>query len=411
MKCLRRLEEGFARLWPLPETAFKKESLTYKLLNKLAAFVDSISNKMNTGNYLLFCTSENVGDLGQTMKIDLNDLNRQQRARLFYAVKNWAPHVAVDDRAEEQLLGSTVPKDNRYTRLWFDLLTSKATTRREHALIVGERLKDEYTIEARLSSGGQATTYLATKTTGHKCVLKEFILASTSSGMLLESARQFEVEVGLLSQLEHPGIVRLEDFFSADGRVYVVLEYIEGQSLAQLVQQSGRLTQAQAVDISECVCEVLEYIHACNPPIVHRDIAPANILVQPDGKVKVIDFSLALKQDGQPTANGCAKQCFTPPEQFQDNPCPQSDIYAFGATMFYALTGATPKPISCSSPQLKCPEIPDEFNSIVERATKLNVSERYESVRWLKLDLLKFKRELDGTSQVIQVPADKVKVT
>ncbi len=389
VKSLRRVEEGFFKLSPLPETAFKKESLSYKLLNKVASLIDGISYRSSPGNYLIFSSAEKTGDFGNHIKINLNDLNREQRARLFYSVKNWAPHVVINEKAEEQLLGSTVLRDNRYTQLWFDVLTYRTRVKRYNVLPSGESLKGgEYTIDDRISSGGQATTYLATKASGEKCVLKEFILATSStSSAPIESAREFEAEVSLLSQLNHPGIVRLEDFFFEDGRVYVAMEYIDGVTLRQKVQQQGRLSDREVVQITKGVCEVLEYLHGCNPPIVHRDVTPENILVRSDGTIKLIDFSLAVKQDGRQTTDSCAKQCFTPPEQFREEVCVQSDIYALGATMYFLLTGLTPKPISRSSPIVKLPEVSPVLNKIVDRATELELTQRYESVHWLKLDL------------------------
>lgn len=403
VKSLRRYQEGFTRLWPLPETAFKKESLTYKLLNKSAAFIDGLCNKVNTGNYLAFSSTEAGDDFGRNIKINLNDLTREQRARLFYAVKNWAPHVLVSQAAEEQLLGSTVLRDNRYTKLWFDILTSRTTARNQHMLSPGDCLKSgDYTLLERISSGGQATAYVARKASESgaaaiedQVVLKEFILAKpSSSDSLLESAREFESEVSLLSQLNHPGIVRLEDFFYDSGRVYVVLEHIQGQSLRQRVQQHGPLSEGEAIEVALSICDVLEYLHGCTPPVVHRDITPENILFQPDGSVKLIDFSLAVKNDGRQPTESCGKQCFTPPEQFREEISPQSDIYALGATMYYLLTGQTPKPISVSSPRAKLPEISEELNAIVWHATQLDVSQRYDSIRWLKIDLARLKENI-----------------
>lgn len=402
VRSLRHMDEGFFNLSPLPETAFKKESLTYKLLNKVAALIDGLSNRPNSRSYLIFSTNE-TGDYGNHIKIDLKELSQEQRARLFYSVKRWASHVVIDKIAEERLIGSTVLRDNRYTQLWFDMLTSRVQTKRKNVLSPGEILREgEYVIDNRISSGGQATTYLATKKSGEKCVLKEFILTtSTTSGAMIESAREFESEVSLLSQLNHSGIVRLEDFFSEDRRLYVALEYIQGQSLRQKVQSEGPLSEREVVRIAQLVCDVLEYLHTCNPPIVHRDITPENILVEQGGKIKIIDFSLAVKQDGRQTTDSCAKQAFTPPEQFREEVCTQSDIYALGATMYFLLTGLTPKPISSSSPKAKATHVSDELNAIVERATQLDLSKRYESVQWLKVDLanLRFEPEVEESTE------------
>lgn len=390
VKTLRHQEEGFTKLCPLPETAFKKSSLTYKLLNKFAALIDGVCKPMNTGSFIVFSMGETSNDNGRNIKINLNELTRDQRARLFYSVKQWAPHVVTTAAAEEKLLGSTVLNDVRYTQIWFDLLTSKAKTQRQTVLAPGETLRNtEYTITSRLSSGGQATAYLATRASGETCVLKEFILstASSSSGALIESAREFEAEVSLLSQLNHDGIVRVQDFFADDGRVYVVLEHVQGQTLRKLVKQSGPLSQKEVVRIALELSDILIYLHSQNPPIVHRDVTPENIITQPDGRIKLIDFSLALKQDSRQTTDSCGKHSYTPPEQFGDEVTGQSDIYALGSTMGYLLTGVNPKPLTRSSPQLKAPDISTELNHIVERATELELDRRYESVDWLKLDL------------------------
>lgn len=389
VQSLRQFQEGFARLYPLPETAFSKESLAYKILNKVAAFIDGVTTKTNSGNYLVFSTAEKGSDFGRHIKLNLKDLSREQRARLFYSVKQWAPHVVIDRSVEGQLLGSTVLNDNRYTQLWFDILTTKSRPKRQNVLQDGETLKsDEYRIAERITSGGQATTYLATRANDEKCVLKEFVLSTSSdAGALLDSAREFEAEVSLLSQLDHSGIVKLQDFFFEDGRLYVAMDYIEGKSLKQLVLENGPFAEDEVRRIAAEICNVLEYLHGSTPPIVHRDITPENILLQPDGAVKVIDFSLAVRLDGRRTTNSCAKQCFTPPEQFREEACAQSDIYALGATMYFLLTGKTPKPISKSSPNLVAPEISDQMNSIVERATELELARRYDSVQWMKLDL------------------------
>lgn len=404
VKSLRRLEEGFLKLSPLPETAFKRESLAYKLLNKIAVLIDGVSSRPTAGNYLVFSSSVGASDFGRNIKINLNDLSREQRAKLYYAVKTWAPHVVVGSAVEEQLIGSSVLTDNRYTQLWFDILTDRTPRNRAAHLGAGESLKrGEYTVESRISSGGQATTYLASNGAGQKFALKEFVLStSTTSGAQIESAREFEAEVSLLSQLEHSGIVRLEDFFSERGRLYVVLEYIEGQSLRQKVASEGALPEHEVVRIALATCDVLSYLHSCSPPIVHRDITPENILLDAHGNVKVIDFSLAVRQDGRQTTDSCAKQAFTPPEQFREEVCIQSDIYSLGATMHFLLTGRTPKPISVSSPRLIAEGVSLGLNEIVERATQLDLDRRYEAVDWLQVELLALQDSAVGARATLR---------
>ncbi|HEY9678477.1 MAG TPA: serine/threonine-protein kinase [Drouetiella sp.] len=402
IKSLRKAEDGPSKLYPLPESAFKKESLTYRLLNKFAMFVDGMNSRAQKGNYLVFSGANEGSDFGRNLRLNLNDLSREQRAKLFYAVKQWAPQVAVSDAVQEELLGSTVLKDVRYTQLWFDLFTTRSAVKRQTTLNSGESLKDgDYIIQQRLNSGGQATAYLAHTASGAKCVLKEFILAdsSTTPGALLESAREFENEVALLSQLNHPGIVNLIDFFTDGGRVYVVLEYIDGETLRQRVTKNGDFSEIETARIALAVAEVLKYLHSLDPPIVHRDVTPENILIAPDGSIKLIDFSLAEKTDGRTTTDSCGKQSFTPPEQFREEACPQSDIYGLGATMFFMLTGSVPKPISVSSPRKKLATVSKELDAIVQRATQLDLSERYDGAEWLQLELAKFITSSDSSSR------------
>jgi serine/threonine protein kinase len=189
--------------------------------------------------------------------------------------------VVINRSVEEKLLGSAALQDNRYTQIWFDILTSRHDTRRQAGLSPGASLKEgTYKVEARICSGGQATTYRGINSLGQSCVLKEFVLpTSDDSTVLIESARQFEAEVTLLAQLDHPGIVKLEDFFYEDGRLYVVLEYIEGRSLRQTVQEDGALPEQEVLRIAQQVTAIIEYLHGCNPPVVHRDITPENLLI------------------------------------------------------------------------------------------------------------------------------------
>lgn len=397
VKSLRYWQDGGTKLCPLPETIFKRESLSYKLLNKLAAFFDGLTNSLKQGKYLVFSTVESGSDFGRHVKVNLKNLSREQKARLFHSAKTWAPHLHIPQGVEQELLGSAVLREAKYTELWFDLLNSASASRKcsQATLLSGELLcKGRYKIDNYLASGGQANVYLACDQQAEpekRVVLKEFILSgSSSSGAFLESARDFESELSLLSQLNHPGIVKLLDFFSENGRVYAVLEQIEGQSLRDLVKQSGALSEKQVIELAIAVCEILEYLHQQTPPVVHRDISPENLIFTPAGKVKLIDFSLAVRKDeSTKRTDSCAKQCFTPTEQFRGEINPQSDIYALGATMFFLLSGELPKPISTSSPKNKKSSISEPLNEIVEQATQLDLTKRYESVKWMKLDLMK----------------------
>jgi tRNA A-37 threonylcarbamoyl transferase component Bud32 len=386
---LLHTRKGHTRLYPLPEVAFKRDSVVYKLLNKLAAFIDGVSHKNTNADFVVFSNMDSEDSCGRRLSIDLSNLNREQRAKLLHFAKQHAPQMKITKQAEELLLGSSVLSNERYTQIWFDLLTATGTTENRDMLQLGHELCGQrFVVERHIASGGQATAYLARKADGEACVLKEFILSKSDNGsILIESASEFEAEASLLSQLDHSHVVQMQEFFADNGRAYLALEYVEGESLRKLVKRNGALPPERVREIALQLCDVLYYLHSQNPAVVHRDITPENIIMQPDGSIKVIDFSLALKQEARQTTDSCGKHAYTPPEQFRDEACAQSDIYALGATLHYLLTGQNPKPLTRSSPASFNENISEQLSSIVERATEMELKDRYESVEWMRQDL------------------------
>jgi hypothetical protein len=397
---IRQLKyESPMRLHPLPTKLFDANSIEYKALNKLAAIYDTFIDHVGREERISIST-KGQGTFAQNLTLSLASMTGDERAKLFYATRKWAPHVVIDEKTQEKLLGSAVLREPQYTQVWFDLLTSKTATRkRQSSLQAGEILNDgEFEIVERIASGGQATAYLAEKkstsnqNTGAKepqyVVLKEFILSSSDAvGALLESAREFESEASLLSVLDHPHIVKRLDFFSEDRRAYLVLEHLEGTSLRKLVQEKGPLDKEQVIELASQMCDVLQYLHSQTPSIVHRDFSPDNLIVHPTKGIMLIDFSLSGSQSGKVKRTVVGKHSYTPPEQFREQACPQSDIYALGATIYFMLTGRDPKPISCSNPQTIDESISPELSRIVQKATTIDLEHRYPEASWLKLDL------------------------
>lgn len=395
---VRFAREGCTQLHPLPDNLLSRHSLIYKVLNRFAAFIDSLSNKITSGEYIVVSTGSPEGQLetGRAITINVHELSQVQRAQLFHFIQQSAPQVAFTKKASEMLIGADVTGDPRYTQIWFDLLTADTKPCANTHLQVGQSLTSSastWTIVEPLLSGGQANTYIATGTTAgvqdqQTCVLKEFILSQAdSTGALIQSATEFEAEATTLSQLSHKHIVRLLDFFAANGRVYIALEHLSGQSLKQLVQERGPLSQNEVKELALQLCDVLAYLHNQTPAVVHRDVTPENIIVMPDGQIKLIDFGLSVRQAQKSRTTSVGKHCYTPPEQFREVAATQSDIYALGATMYFCLTGKQPRPLSQSSPASVNPEIDEHLSKIIERATSQDLHARYEQVEWLQLEL------------------------
>lgn len=328
-------------------------------------------------------------DDGKTLKLKLDAFDSfADREILLNGIKHWAPKVSREARVIESL---QPPADYSYTELWLQALSAPPKRERFQPLAGGAQLKDgRYQVLNALGVGGQGFAYHTQDTDNdRRVVLKEFILPVYVDVNVRKSAlEQFENEARILRQLEHPQIVKLLDFFVEDHRAYLVLELIDGASLRQIVEKNGALSEEQVRGLAQQMCELLEYLHSCSPPVVHRDFTPDNLILGKDGVLKLIDFNVA-QEEAEATTTGTVvgKHAYLPPEQFRGMPVPASDIYAFGATLQFLLTGEDPEPISVSRPQQARPEVSDGLHHIVSRSTQLELEERYLSIKEAKEDL------------------------
>jgi tRNA A-37 threonylcarbamoyl transferase component Bud32 len=372
----------------LKSEVVKDESAIFATVRKLSSVYDSVASKLDIHTECLLIKSK-----AKTISVNLWELSAEQKLSLFQALRKYAPFLHLDADVQQALVGSAVLREPKYTEIWFSVLTSGNDGSRDGDLNQGQVLREgRYTVKSKVASGGQAVIYQAADADGNVVVLKEFQLTlGESLDVKIESAKDFENESALLDQLSHPAIVKLLDMFYEEGRMYLVLEHVEGVSLRQYVKMKGSLATGEIMELAEQMCEILRYLHGQTPPVVHRDFTPDNIILQPNGKLKLIDFSVAQKRkDKSATADCAGKHAYTPPEQFRGEAEPQSDIYALGATMYFLATGSDPTPISES----QLPDVDGAADStrlalskVIAHATKLSVTERYESIEWLLNDL------------------------
>ncbi|MBZ8180713.1 serine/threonine protein kinase [Oscillatoria salina] len=209
--------------------------------------------------------------------------------------------------------------------------------------VVGER----YRIVAPLGEGGFSTTYEAEDLTNYQRVaFKALSLRYLEDWKVLEL---FEREAKILANLNHPGIPKYIDYFhedtESDRHFYLVQEIVSGTSLADLIASGWHATAAEVKDIATQVLEILDYLHRLNPPVIHRDIKPKNIIRQSDGKIFLVDFGAV--QDvyrNTMTAGGTFVGTFgyMPPEQYRGQAYFSSDLYSLGATLIFLLTHRSP---------------------------------------------------------------------
>src|SRR6185295_5237035 len=156
-------------------------------------------------------------------------------------------------------------------------------------------------------------------------------------------------------KLQHSNIGQYYDIFVEYHRCYLVLEHINGKSLRAIVEESGPLGESQVVNLAKQMGEILQHLHGQSPPVVHRDFTPENLILDQDGTLKLIDFNVAQELEESATRTIVGKHSYLPPEQFRGKACPQSDIYALGATLYFLLTGEEPEPITVAHPQKLLP--------------------------------------------------------
>ena len=366
----------------LPATEIKPEVPLFVVLRKVALLFESLATKMEIHNDFL----EIKSSLGGVINVRLWELTSAEKLKLFESIRLNCPSLHLDEAVQEALVGSSVLREPQYTQIWFDVLTATRESHREGHLNVGQSLKnDTYKIKSTLASGGQAVIYLAEDPCGTDVVLKEFQLTPGESfGAKIESAKNFENESAILGQLSHERIVKMLDMFYENGRIYIVLEHVEGKTLRQIIEASGRLRGSEIQNLCKQMCSILSYLHQQEPAVVHRDFTPDNIILQPTGELKLIDFSVAERKKKKESIECAGKHSYTPPEQFAGDACVQSDIYALGATLYFLATGSDPVPISVS----RIPgEEEQQLSQIIARCTQLDLAERYTDVKWILNEL------------------------
>ncbi len=324
-------------------------------------------------------------DDGNIIKIDWRDVVRCVEPGPFInALKTYAPDACPQFDA---LAGNAHAVDkNTYTQLWFRYYSTGSERKRTTQLVEGEILQDgRYEIGGQIGGGGQGTAYVAIDKEfvggAQEVVLKEYIMpVHRGQQVLQQTVQKLEQEAAILRKIDHPSIVKMFGSFVEDHRGYLVMEYVQGRQLKDIVANQGPQPEHVVMDIARQICDVLSYLHCQDPVIIHRDLTPDNLILQEDGRIKLVDFNVAHQLESAATATVVGKHCYIPPEQFRGKPTTQSDIYAFGCTLHYLLTGLEPEPLTVSKPKQFNQSVSDEMNAIVAKATALDGSKRFATI-------------------------------
>ena len=267
-------------------------------------------------------------------------------------------------------------------------------------IMKGQKVNDRYQIIKSIGEGGMANVYLAYDT-----ILDRNVAVKVLRGDLATDekfVRRFQREALSASSLSHPNIVEVYDVGEDNGQYYIVMEYIEGKQLKQLLKKRGKLTLSEVIDIMLQISDGMSVAH--DAYIIHRDIKPQNIMIQDNGMVKITDFGIAMAMNSTQltqTNSVMGSVHYLPPEQASGkSPTLQSDIYSMGILMYELLTGNLPykgdnaveialkhlkEPIPSIREEL--PEIPQSVENIIIKATAKNPKNRYNDAREMNEDL------------------------
>jgi ABC-type branched-subunit amino acid transport system substrate-binding protein len=249
----------------------------------------------------------------------------------------------------------------------------------------GVLLENRYRLVDVLGRGGMSTVYLAEdmKLPGSLWAVKELVcFESRHLGQIKES---FEREAAMLSSLRHPNLPVIVDYFTSEDRAYLVMEYVRGKTLLQIFEEAGGELPAETVEAWALQgATVLDYLHTLDPPVIFRDVKPANIMQCDDGSLKLIDFGLARCFDPRKPGDTfpAASWGFASPEQLSDvaQTDPRSDIYSWGATFYFLLTGKIPPSADVRRPVAELnPRVSGHLARAIDRALKGARDERFSN--------------------------------
>ncbi len=319
---------------------------------------------------------------GGSATIILSYLTRSQAEELFGAIEKFGePSRFTSDfvKMQKAIILERIDSQS-FTQIWGESLSPRYCSTAYEPLPTNHLLQDgRYKILMELGAGGMSAVYLA-KADGVKVVLKESVLPHDIGEKQQEKARElFEREAKMLLKLKHAKIARVLDRFVEDERDYLVLEYIPGLTLNQLVKAKGKQKEKDVLAWGRQLTEILVYLHGQEPPLLHRDLTPENVIIKEDRSVVLIDFGAANEFVGQATGTMIGKQCYIAPEQLRGKASQASDLYALGATMFYLLTGEDPEALSCSHPAGKSPTVSAAADNLVAKLTAYDCEDRPSS--------------------------------
>ena len=270
-------------------------------------------------------------------------------------------------------------------------------------LEIGSLLDGKYKILNKIGQGGMSVVYLAMNEKANKqWAIKEMRKEKNKNYEIMKQS--LITETNLLKELKHPYLPSIADIIESDDTIIIVMDYVEGRPLSDILSEEGVIEEDKVADYAIQLCDVLDYLHSQNPPIIYRDLKPANIMLRPDGKITLIDFGTARKYNYDSVSDTTCLGTigYAAPEQFAGETLRQTDartdIYNLGATMYHLLTGVNPSepPYELYPIRRWDESLSNGLEKIILRATRKDPDKRFNDCKEMSYALQHF-RDLDDS--------------
>ncbi len=378
----------------LPFSIFRhNQLLRWADINKIT--VGSANQKDWQKKQITFMTNKG------TIPLTLTHIDSTDMEKLLIAMEMWGNTSEIDQSVHElknQVTGTETPQLS-FTGMWEEELSRRFCPTSFVPLDPGRVMRNgTLKVMRHLALGGLSAVYLCQLEERKLVVLKEAVVSDDAIESAQAKAREMlDREAALLLKINHPNIVKVLDYFVEQERNYLMLDYVNGQDLRQLVKQNGPQRENTVINWALQMVNILKYLHEQDPPRIHRDFTPDNSVLCEDGSIVVIDFGAANEFIGNATGTFVCKHAFIAPEQFRGKASVQSDIYAFGCTLYFLLTGVEPEALSTSNPQEHNNLISPELSEIVVSCTQMESRDRYQTAAQLVPVLRQMMASLPST--------------
>lgn len=255
---------------------------------------------------------------------------------------------------------------------------------------IGSVIDGKYEVLREIGHGGMSVVYLAMDTHLNKqWAVKE--IRKKGSGKNDEVVvNSLLAEANMMKRLDHPALPRIVDIIDNGETIYVIMDYIEGESLDKILNEYGAQPEELVIGWAKQLCDALSYLHSQKPPIIYRDMKPANVMLKPEGNIKIIDFGIAREYKEQKLSDTTVlgTKGYAPPEQYSGQTDARSDIFALGMTLHHLLTGIDPRSGEAYAPvRMWNPELSEGIELIIDKCVEPAAENRYQNCTNLLYDL------------------------